>query len=111
MDHGQKESSSGSGKDEGGSLAGKESAIVLSSIFSRFASVSPELTILSSGSRLVESDGIGIGVWLLSTAQLHYLLKIEFTVAVLMPSNWGTISSSLHPNRLSLCPPSFQLTG
>src|SRR5438093_7824330 len=37
MFYSQKESSLGSGRDDGASLAGKESAIVLSSIFSRFA--------------------------------------------------------------------------
>src|SRR5690349_19854000 len=46
----EKESSIGFGSDEGGSLAGNESAIVLSSIFSRFACGSPGSTIRSSGS-------------------------------------------------------------
>ena len=46
----EKESSFGFGRDEGGSLAGNESAIVLSSIFSRFACGSPGSTIRSSGS-------------------------------------------------------------
>ena len=46
----EKESSFGFGRDEGGSLAGNESAIVLSSIFSRFACGSPGSTGRSSGS-------------------------------------------------------------
>jgi len=46
----EKESSFGFGRDEGGSLAGNESAIVLSSIFSRFACGSPGSTFRSSGS-------------------------------------------------------------
>jgi hypothetical protein len=46
----EKESSFGFGRDEGGSLAGNESAIVLSSIFSRFPCSSPGSTIRSSGS-------------------------------------------------------------
>src|SRR5215831_3608023 len=46
----EKESSLGFGRDDGASLAGKESAIVLSSIFSRFAFELAGSTTLSSGS-------------------------------------------------------------
>jgi hypothetical protein len=46
----EKESSLGSGRDDGASLAGKESAIVLSSIFSRFAFELAESKTRSSGS-------------------------------------------------------------
>jgi hypothetical protein len=46
----EKESSVGSGRDDGASLAGKESAIVLSSIFSRFAFELAGSTTRSSGS-------------------------------------------------------------
>src|SRR5262249_61986822 len=46
----EKESSLGFGRDDGASLAGKESAIVLSSIFSRFAFELAGSTNRSSGS-------------------------------------------------------------
>ena len=46
----EKESSLGFGRDDGASLAGKESAIVLSSIFSRFAFELAGSTTRSSGS-------------------------------------------------------------
>jgi hypothetical protein len=46
----QKESSVGSGRVEGGSLAGKESARVLSNIFSRVARTLPISVRRSSGS-------------------------------------------------------------
>jgi hypothetical protein len=46
----EKESSLGFGRDDGASLAGKESAIVLSSIFSRFAFELSGSTTRSSGS-------------------------------------------------------------
>lgn len=46
----EKESSVGFGRDDGASLAGKESAIVLSSIFSRFAFKLAGSTTRSSGS-------------------------------------------------------------
>jgi hypothetical protein len=46
----EKESSLGFGNDDGASLAGKESAIVLSSIFSRFAFELAGFTTRSSGS-------------------------------------------------------------
>jgi hypothetical protein len=46
----EKESSLGFDNDDGASLAGKESAIVLSSIFSRFAFELAGLTTRSSGS-------------------------------------------------------------
>jgi hypothetical protein len=48
----EKESSLGSGRDDGASLAGKESAIVLSNIFSRFAFELVGSTTRSSGSLL-----------------------------------------------------------
>jgi len=50
MPYSEKESSLGFGRDDGESLAGKESAIVLSSIFSRFAFELAGSTIRSSGS-------------------------------------------------------------
>jgi hypothetical protein len=61
--YGEKESSFRFGRDEGGSLAGNESAIVLSSIFSRFACSSPGSPIRSSGSLR----------WILTMLELRFL--------------------------------------
>lgn len=55
------ESTEGFGKVEGGSLAGYESASVLSNIFSRIAMVSSGVTQRSSGSRFGIAEELVIG--------------------------------------------------
>lgn len=65
----QKESSVGSGRVDGGSLAGKESARVLSNIFSRVARASPASVERSSGSRVGSVEITGFAV--LSVSTLH----------------------------------------
>jgi hypothetical protein len=65
----EKESSLGFGRDDGASLAGKESAIVLSSIFSRFAFELAGSTTRSSGSlpRFFAADLAGGAAFLRTT--------------------------------------------